>query len=265
MITSLTLSTRGGCRTSYYPPAILLELLEGALLLATLVDFLAESPFLLFGWVKGESRLSFSDSNGITVFYIGQLAPPPENMETRTMLSSTQFQHLLSTRVRPHTKRLLVLVDTCHSGHDSTLPSKRTTGPRGPVRTFDDDFGKVVAADGMASHLCLPCRQPRRHRRREGHHVHPSRARRRRGGHQAIRPPPWGGGSRPARSRDSAPSQASPLPSAVFSGAGICDLEDFFIGSRKACAFLVPFFLVGRSCVPAAHSCPWFAYTERLR
>ena len=77
MITSLTLSTRGGCRTSYYPPAILLELLEGALLLATLVDFLAESPFLLFGWVKGESRLSFSDSNGITVFYIGQLAPPP--------------------------------------------------------------------------------------------------------------------------------------------------------------------------------------------
>ena len=64
------------------------------------------------------------------------------------MLSSTQFQHLLSTHVRPHTKRLLVLIDTCHAGHDSTLPSKgTTTGPGGPVvRTFDDYFGKVVAA-----------------------------------------------------------------------------------------------------------------------
>ncbi len=73
---------------------------------------------------------------------------PPGDMETGTMLSSTQFQHLLSTHVRPHTKRLLVLIDTCHAGHDSTLPSKgTTTGPGGPVvRTFDDYFGKVVAA-----------------------------------------------------------------------------------------------------------------------
>ena len=31
-------------------------------------------------------------------------------------------------------------------------------------------------------------------------------------------------------------------PAPVFSGAGICDLEDFFIGSRKACAWLVPFY-----------------------
>jgi hypothetical protein len=32
-------------------------------------------------------------------------------------------------------------------------------------------------------------------------------------------------------------------PAPVFSGAGICDLEDFFIGSRKACAWLAPVFL----------------------
>ncbi len=131
------------------------------------------------------------------------------------MLSSTQFQHLLSTHVRPHTKRLLVLIDTCHAGHDSTLPSKgtTTTGPGGPVvRTFDDYFGKVVAAEGMATLCACPGDSRTGISDEKGSTF--TRLVRDAVEEVTRRSDPWGGGSRPARCRDSAPSQASPLPSA---------------------------------------------------
>ncbi len=131
------------------------------------------------------------------------------------MLSSTQLQHLLSTHVRPHTKRLLVLVDTCHAGHDSTLPWKgtTTTGPGGPVvRTFDDYFGKVVAAEGMATLCACPGDSRTGISDEKGSTF--TRLVRDAVEEVTRRSDPWGGGSRPARCRDSAPSQASPLPSA---------------------------------------------------
>jgi hypothetical protein len=103
--------------------------------------------------------------NGLTccLLYVGSVGPPGD-METGAMLSSTQFQHLLSTHVRPRAKRLLVLITPVMQATTLHCLKWHDYWPSGCTSLL----GQGCGCRGHGYHLCLPCQQSHGHLRREG-------------------------------------------------------------------------------------------------
>lgn len=137
--------------------------------------------------------------------------------------------------VQPYTKRLLVLIDTCHAGHEPVKGGGSGLTVGGDVqRTFDHYFGRALAAEGMGTICACPGDRGTAISDENGS-VFTCLVRDAVEEVAKLSKPPGRVALIPLVYAVQRKAKQANRPAPIFSATGIRDLEDFFIGNRAAC------------------------------